>query len=133
MNTISTGDHYLKADSSLAQDIELIEKNQETLKQFTGHLLQAIEKDYLLIIATPLTEDGNLHILISFACAIAGYNTNLIVVPENQAGQTLGSVQKSATLLDYKGQHKAGEKLCEDISHYADAIVEQVLATTDLQ
>jgi hypothetical protein len=131
-NTISTldelGNQYSK--------IKLIETNKETVKQFIGHIIQAVKNKYKLIIAAPLTktEADNLQILISFAGSIlpTAYNNNLIIIPENHAGETL-KIQKTATLLDYQGQYKFGEELDVDINYYADAILEQVLANKDLQ
>lgn len=164
-----SGGVALELTEAVIPPIQELKNNQTALQQFTAHLLQALDKNYPLIIAAPLTEfacsneDGrnSLYTLISFAYAIlpaqpnyhcniriytrnpqllmmGQIKANLLVIPEDIAAKTLRitrdiSTEFKPTLLNHKGELKGGEKLSEPFNHYAEAIVEQVLATIDLQ
>ena len=118
---------------------------------FLGHLLQALEQDYPLIIAVPITEftlGTPLHTLVSFAraglpadlkfrCAIRVYTrqpelflqhleANLVVAPDNAAAVALGA-KRNATLLNRQGEVKAGQPLTDRAAAYAQAVLQGAL------
>lgn len=119
----------------------------ETAARMLGHLLQAMNDGYPLIIAAPVSDfvcRGSLHALVSLArgglpadlrreCRLRIYSrlpefflrhlgANLVVVPEEAAGGALAA-RPNATLLDRRGATIAGRDLDDRALAYAKAVV----------
>jgi len=134
-----------------AQWLARLQPEAPVAERYLGHLLQALEQGYPLLIAVPVREftaGEPLHTLVSFAraalpadlkyrCAIRLYTrqperfsrhlqANLIAVPDDSAGDAL-SAQRNATLLDRQGEVKAGQPLEQRAAAYAQAVMEGAL------
>ena len=118
---------------------------------FLGHYLQALVGRYPLIIAVPVSDflaGAPVHALVSFSrgalpadlrinARIRIYSrlpelflkhlqANLVVVPEEVAGDALG-VRRGATLLDRQGVKRAGRDLEPAALAYSEAVVERAI------
>lgn len=138
-----------------AQWLVQLKSEKEVAVRFLGHLLQALEQDYPLLLSVPVGEFATgkpLHTLVSFAraalpvdlksrCTIRLYTTydptqlfekwktNLIAVPEDIDREVLNkafSEELNPTLLDYKGNVKAGQSLQIKAEKYARKIIKGV-------
>ncbi|MFO1429795.1 MAG: hypothetical protein U1F76_06600 [Candidatus Competibacteraceae bacterium] len=134
-----------------AQWLARLQSEPTVASRFLGHLLQALEQGYPLLLAAPVREftvDEALHTLLSFSraalpsdlkyrCAIRVYTrqperfsrhlrAHLIALPDDIAGEAL-SAQRNATLLDRQGEVKAGQPLESRAAAYAQAVLEGVL------
>ncbi len=134
-----------------AQWLARLQPEAPVAERFLGHLLQALEQGYPLLVAVPVREftaGEPFPTLVSFAraalpadlkyrCAIRLYtrqperfarhlHANLIAVPDEIAGEALGA-QRHATLLDRQGEVKAGQPLEQRAATYAQAVMEGAL------
>ncbi|HKI06093.1 MAG TPA: hypothetical protein VKK31_29205 [Thermoanaerobaculia bacterium] len=116
-----------------------------------AHLYQGLVAGYPVVMAVPVADfaaGSPIHALVSFAraalplalktdCRIRVFTrlpdlflrtlqADLIVVPENEAGNALAA-RRDATLLDRKGARREGRDLAREASEYAEAVLRRVL------